>query len=87
MDFDLDGDENKLNLNYLNVSGPQYKGSVDFSLIYKTLQMSGFANIEKCILPNGNEISSQLFIDPLDKGFMIFSPQIFIGPKGPASEV
>ena len=81
VDFDLDGDENKLNLNYLNVSGPQYNGSVDFSLIYKTLQMSGFANIEKCILPNGNEISSQLFIDPLDKGFMIFSPQIFIGPK------
>ena len=59
VDFDFDGDENKLNLNYLNVSGPQYKGSVDFSLIYKTLQMSGFANIEKCILPNGNEISSQ----------------------------
>ena len=31
VDFDLDGDENKLNLNYLNVSGPQYNGSVDFS--------------------------------------------------------
>ena len=49
------------------------------------MKLSGTASLPYFILPNGKSISSELYIDALEKGFMIFSPQLCIGDKQLAS--
>ena len=81
-DYSLKGDDKKITLSSLNIDGQNYAGNASLSYIFETLQLSGIAELEKFILPNGNNISTELYFDPLEKsGFMLFSPQIFIGEK------
>ena len=81
-DYSLNGNNKKIVLNSLNVDGQNYSGNASLSYIFKTLQLSGIAELQKFILPNGNSISTEIYFDPLDKsGFMLFSPQLFIGEK------
>lgn len=79
--YAFSGNEQNINVEYLNVSGQNCNANLQAEYIYKTMQLYGFANISDFTLPNGNVISTELFFDPLDEGFMIFSPQVFIGEK------
>ena len=46
------------------------------------MQISGFIDLTEYVLPNNKTISTEVYFDPLNKsGFMIFSPQIFIGDR------
>ena len=77
----LTGDERGLDISELSLNGENCEADFSLSFIFDTFQASGFADIRNYILPNGNAISTELYFDPLDKGFMLFSPQIFIGDK------
>ncbi|MCR4735407.1 MAG: translocation/assembly module TamB [Treponema sp.] len=79
--FALKGNEKKVNIDYLKLSGENCEADISLSFLFDSLQASGFAEIEKYTLPNGNQISTELYFDPLDKGFMLFSPQLFVGEK------
>ena len=80
--YSLDGNDKKIFLNSLSVNGENYKGNASLSFIFKTLQLSGIADLQQFVLPNGNTVSTEIYFDPLEKsGFMLFSPQLFIGEK------
>ena len=85
LSFSLYGDEKKAELTHFFVNGPKCNASSQLSLIYKTKQVSGFIEVPEYILPNGNAISTEVYFDPLDKGFMAFSPQVFIGTRSLAA--
>lgn len=79
--FSLSGNQKKVNIDYLKLMGPNCEGELSLSFLFDTFQISGFAEIQNYTLPNGKQISTELYFDPLNKGFMLFSPQIFIGEK------
>lgn len=79
--YDIDGDENKININNLSANGEKILANANLSLIYKNLQLSGFVELPYFVLPNQKEISTEIYFDPLEKGFLAFSPQLFIGEK------
>lgn len=79
--YDVDGDENKINIKNLSANGEKFLANANLSLIYKNLQLSGFVELPYFILPNQKEISTEIYFDPLEKGFLAFSPQLFIGEK------
>ena len=79
--YDVKGDENEIFINKFNADGKNCKANVNLSLIYKTLQISGLVDIPYFVLPNKNEISTEIYFDSLEKGFLAFAPQLFIGDK------
>ena len=85
LSFSLYGDEHKAELTDFYANGQRCNASAVLSLIYKTKQISGFIEVPEFILPNGNAISTEVYFDPLDKGFMAFSPQAFIGNRSLAA--
>lgn len=75
----VEGDKRHLTAHRLVATG---KGvSADFSgeFVYKPRQLSGLLSCQNYLLPNGNSLSGEVYIDPLDTGFMMIAPQIFLG--------
>lgn len=85
LSFSLYGDEKKAELTSLSINGENCTASSKLSLVYETKQLSGFIEVPEYHLPNGNVISTEVYFDPLDKGFMAFSPQVFIGSRSLAA--
>ncbi len=83
--FSLYGDEKKAELTNLSINGENCSASSKLSLIYESKQLSGFIEVPEYRLPNGKSISTEVYFDPLDKGFMAFSPQVFIGSRSLAA--
>lgn len=79
--YELAGNEKELDLQYLDLNGTDCSANVNLTYLFETMQVSGFAELPYLILPDGKTISTELYIDPLDKGFLAFSPQIFMGDK------
>ena len=81
----LYGDEKKAELTNLTINGENCTASAKLSLIYEPKQLSGYIEVPQYQLPNGNIISTEVYFDPLEKGFMAFSPQFFIGSRSLAA--
>ncbi len=82
VNYSLAGNDKKVILNTLDINGQDCSGNASLSYIFKTMQLSGIAELQKFVLPNKKIISTEVYFDPLEKsGFMLFSPQIFIGDK------
>ena len=80
--YSLAGNDKKVILNSLDIDGQNYSAQASLSYIFETMQLSGITDLQKLVLPNGKTVSTEIYFDPLEKsGFMIFSPQIFIGEK------
>ena len=72
------GNDREINITELSLSGEDYDIDGNLNLIFKTLNVSGLLEIEKIQLSNGAFISTEVYFDPLKKGFMAFIPQLFI---------
>ena len=83
--FSLYGNEKKAELTRLTLNGENCTASAKLSAVYDALQISGYIEVPEYKLPNGNLISTEVYFDPLDKGFMAFSPQLFIGNRSLAA--
>ena len=83
--FSLYGDEKKAELTGFAAEGENCSASAKLSVVYDTKQVSGFIELPEYRLPNGNSISTEVYFDPLAKGFMAFSPQVFIGSRSLAA--
>ena len=81
----LYGDEKKAEISNFSVAGERCSAKSKLSLVYDTKQISGFIEVPEYQLPNGNIISTEVYFDPLEKGFMAFSPQLFIGNRSLAA--
>nr|MBO4532168.1 translocation/assembly module TamB domain-containing protein [Treponema sp.] len=78
--IDLSGNDRRVDVRQLSVTGENIDTQLDLSYLIKTSQLSGTVALEKYVLPNKKVVSTEVYFDPLDKsGFMLFSPQIFIG--------
>ena len=75
------GDERQFELDTFQLEGKRINADVNLNYEFKDMKLSGTASLPYFILPNGKSISSELYIDALEKGFMIFSPQLCIGDK------
>jgi len=75
------GNQDKCEVTGLKLNGERYNVSGKLQYVYNTFQLSGLLEMPSVMLNNGNVISTELYIDPLDKGFMVFAPQIFVGQK------
>ena len=79
--YSVNGDDKKVNVTGLSAEGKKILADCGLSFTFKNMQLSGSVNLSKYVLPNGSEISTEVFFDPLAKGFMLFSPQVFLGEK------
>ena len=79
--YSVNGDDKKVNVTNLSAEGKTILADCGLSFTFKNMQLSGSVNLSKYVLPNGCEISTEVFFDPLAKGFMLFSPQVFLGEK------
>ncbi len=77
----LFGNEEKAELTDFMINGNRCSADAKLSFIYETKQLSGLVEIPQLILDNGKVISTELYFDPLEKGFMAFSPQLFVGDR------
>ena len=82
INYSLTGNDSGIIVEKFNVEGQNCSADVELSFIYKTLQLSGIADLRQYILPNGTPVSTEIYFDPLaSSGFMLFSPQVYIGDK------
>ena len=79
--YSVSGDDKKVNVTSLSAEGKKILADCGLSFAFKNMQLSGSVNLAKYVLPNGSELSTEVFFDPLAKGFMFFSPQVFLGEK------
>ena len=79
-DFALSGNNKRIDINRLTVNGENINAGIELSYIIANMQLSGTVDLQQFVLPNGKTISTEVYFDPLaNSGFMIFSPQIFVG--------
>ena len=81
LSLSLFGDEKKAELTDFSIKGPRCSANAKLSFTYLTKQLSGYIELPEFILDNGKALSTELYFDPLDKGFMVFSPQLFLGDR------
>lgn len=81
VNYDVYGDFNHLMVNKLNATGSLCDVKSNFDFIYSGLKLDGVFDIQRFSLPNGNSVRSKVYVNPLSKGFMIFSPEVNIGNK------
>ena len=79
--FKISGNEKRLSLSQFNIDGERINASAQLDFSYAKKQLSGTLSLENLILNNNKSISTEIYVDPLDAGFMAFSPQLFIGDK------
>lgn len=76
--FDVSGDLNKAVIKSLSVLNKDYDVSGNLELAFKKMTASGYLDVASVNLPGGTNISGEIYIDPLERGFMAFIPQIYI---------
>lgn len=80
--YSLSGDDSKINVKKLTANGRDIDAKLELSYIFKTMQASGTVDLVQYVLPNGKTASTEIYFDPLkNSGFMIFSPQVFVGDR------
>ena len=77
--IDVEGDKRKLIAHKLVATGDGVHADFTGDFVYKPKQLSGVLSCNQYALPNGNSLSGEVFIDPLDTGFMMVAPQVFLG--------
>ena len=81
LNYSLNGNAKELFVNSLTFVGNNYDFSFVGNYVYKTMGLAGIGNLNKIVLPNGGVISSELYFDPLESGFMCFAPQLLLNEK------
>ena len=79
--IDVDGNKTRLTAHKLVATGDGVQADFAGEFVYKPKRLSGVLSCEKYALPNGNLLSGEVYIDPLDVGFMCFAPQVFLGEE------
>lgn len=79
--FSVSGDNKEVYLHNLNVDSNVVAMYMEGSYNIPNMRPSGTAFLQHLKLPNGGTISAEAYVDPLDKGFVCFIPQLFLGEK------
>lgn len=76
-----DGDNKNIFVSTLKTKGSLAGADFSGSFNLKHLQLAGDLFVDYVALPNGNRISTEVYFEPEDKGFMFFMPQIYLGEQ------
>lgn len=76
--IDLSGNDKEINISKLALNGNDYDVDGNLNFVFDNLNVSGLLEVAKVQLPNGALISTEVYFDPLKKGFMAFIPQLYI---------
>ena len=79
--YDFSGDEKEILFSTLNAESSFCKADFSGGFDFKNFSLFGFLDVKNVKLKSGLEISSEIYFDRLEKGFMAFSPQVFLGEK------
>jgi Family of unknown function (DUF490). len=79
--YKLSGDTKNVLVPHLALQGGRY--DADLSLAYEIagMRLSGTADLRRIELPNGGVVKTELYFDPLKRGFQCFSPEVFLNDK------
>jgi hypothetical protein len=79
--YKLSGDKQNIHISRLLLKGKNYDAEMSLSYEFRGMRLSGTADVSRVVLPNGGVITTELFFDPLKRGFQCFSPQVFLNDK------
>ncbi len=79
--YDLRGNKNDIIIHRLRASGSTIGATLSGAFNIPKLQPSGTLFIDHVRLPNGNNVSGDIYIDPLDNGIQVFIPQLFFNEE------
>ena len=80
-DYGFYGNEEKITVSNLKTESSFLDLDFFGDFIFKNLNLSGNLSLKKLKLNNGGVISTEIFFDPLEKGFMAFAPEVSLGEK------
>ncbi|MGI5172547.1 translocation/assembly module TamB domain-containing protein [Treponema sp. OMZ 840] len=79
LSFRFEGDEKTVYIDFINavssILNADYSGSFDI----EGLRPQGNARIHSAVLPNGNQISAELYMESFENESLIFIPQLYFG--------
>ena len=81
VDFALSGNQNYVTIPYINGKSENIDVGFSGAINIKALQPEGVLSVNKLQLENDGVIRTEVFFEPLQKGFMAFSPEIMFGEK------
>lgn len=79
--FDITGNSRDIVVSNLSVHSEIADASLEGSYNFSKMSLSGLAFLERFVTPSGGTISGEMFIDPLDSGFVCFIPQLYFNDK------
>ena len=77
LDYGFSGDKEDILIDRFRVSNQNLDFSLEGSFNIPSFRAAGFAFLERFSVPGSGEISAELYIDPLDRGFTCFVPQLY----------
>ncbi len=81
LDYDFSGNATDVIVKSFRASNDNLDFSLEGSVNIPNLQASGFAFLERFTVPGSGDISAELYIDALDRGFTCFIPQLYYGDR------
>lgn len=79
--FSVYGNQNELEVTKLYINGENFNGNAKLVYSYENMQLSGMFDLPYLKMENGTVISTEVYFDALEKGFMAFSPQLFVNEQ------
>lgn len=79
--FLFSGNDKHFNLETLDINSDNLNASANGDLVFRGLKFNGNANLYNYTLPNGGVISTELYFNELENGFMCFAPQVLLDEK------
>lgn len=81
LDYDFSGNATDVQVRSFRATGRNLDFSLEGSVNIPNLQASGYAFLERFSVPGSGDISAELYIDSLDRGFTCFVPQLYYGDR------
>lgn len=75
-DYDFYGDLDKIEVSKLDLSGPNLNASAKVGIEFQTFKIQGDGILYNYTMENGGVISTEVYFDSLEKGFVCFAPQV-----------
>lgn len=79
--YDFYGDLDMVHINNFTAKATDLELAFNGNFNIGTLQPFGVVQLKRYTLPSGTDISAEMYLDPLKKGFTCFIPQLFVNEK------
>ncbi|MBR5867203.1 MAG: hypothetical protein IKZ04_04755, partial [Spirochaetaceae bacterium] len=79
--FDITGNMNDIFVHNLTLRSEIADASLDGSYNFSNMRLAGTAFLERFTTPDGGTVSAEMYIDPLDSGFVCFIPQLYFDER------